>query len=566
MDNIVKNIKIKHNIMANEYVKFYRLGSSSNDSSVSYEQYQSYITGDASVGGIVFARVYDPEKNKTTQFIWANGIEYNLGAGSSNAKIDVSTADPSVYFEGKTPSHGDYYVKEEYVSDNVNVEPKRTAYIFDSTLDNYAGDWVALDGNVNATNVYFPEGFLRTKAWGTQGDRTEIKSDDIQGKNLKEVLEFYLVEELWPSVSATTGTASATTYAISINKPGSIASYMNKSATLAFVDTVYTFNGMSIDSSASHNGPASINGTKSTISGMANGSTIDLNIDVNPNLKSVERGPLTATAEYTTNFNDASITAVLDVSGFTGIDAVTKNVGVEQGDTLVFSSDSGTIVEGNNTITLSWVTDASVSRTLTPVGDDNIPAMTYYYASNKGNVNNAHAAQTNAVEWSNVANATKPTYTTTSFTVKGVYGIFTNGVKNTKSSAGGIGESNANFKWSDNNTYHDQESTSANYTKWDLWDNSSNRTMYINVGNFSGDDSGNQPIVFIPKKLGLSIETGSSHKVATASIAAGVVSGFGASSLYFAAAEDVTLDGVEYKMYKIVGEFGATCLKVELKK
>lgn len=90
--------------------------------------------------------------------------------------------------------------------------------------------------------------------------------------------------------------------------------------------------------------------------------------------------------------------------------------------------------------------------------------------------------------------------------------------------------------------------------------------MYINVGNFSGDDTGKQPIVFIPKNLGLSIETGSNHKIATASFAAGAVSGFGTSSLYFAAAEDVTLDGVAYKMYKIVGEFGATCLKVELKK
>lgn len=61
---------------------------------------------------------------------------------------------------------------------------------------------------------------------------------------------------------------------------------------------------------------------------MKNGSTIDLNISVDPNVKNVERGPLTATATYTTNFNDASITAILDVSGFTGIDAVTKNIGV----------------------------------------------------------------------------------------------------------------------------------------------------------------------------------------------------------------------------------------------
>ena len=61
------------------------------------------------------------------------------------------------------------------------------------------GKWVAFTGNVNAENVWFPNGVDRTEAWGTkQKDSTGQIQNECVDMNLREVLDYYLVKEMDP--------------------------------------------------------------------------------------------------------------------------------------------------------------------------------------------------------------------------------------------------------------------------------------------------------------------------------------------------------------------------------
>lgn len=98
-------------------------------------------------------------------------------------------------------------VKEKIISDNQNLY-SYTAYVYNGTV------WSAMDGNYDATNVYFPDDMMVTKEVGyitlTNGQGT-IPS---KGKNLKEVFEAMYVKEqnpktTNPSVSLTFSQAKA---------------------------------------------------------------------------------------------------------------------------------------------------------------------------------------------------------------------------------------------------------------------------------------------------------------------------------------------------------------------
>jgi hypothetical protein len=118
--------------------------------------------------------------------------------------------------------------------------------------------WQALDGNVDATNVFFKDGIDRTAAIGVLPATTDGEIEN-EGKamNLKELLEYYLVEEMYPTVTATPGVASVPSYAISLNKPTALSTYMSSTTSLVEVGTEFTFNGISLNENATHNGKGS---------------------------------------------------------------------------------------------------------------------------------------------------------------------------------------------------------------------------------------------------------------------------------------------------------------------
>lgn len=148
-------------------------------------------------GAIIFGTYYDDVKKKVCQEIWANGKQYSVGAGS-DARFYDSSLTPEAYFTEhpeETPLHGDYYIKTTDLngvpSDNIE---ERTAYVYDSVNNK----WVALSGNYDANNVYFPQGIDRTEAWGVATKSTTINKEECKNKNLKELLENYLVKEQFP--------------------------------------------------------------------------------------------------------------------------------------------------------------------------------------------------------------------------------------------------------------------------------------------------------------------------------------------------------------------------------
>lgn len=192
----------------------------------SKERWESAINSKEWKDAIVFGQIKDPESDKLEYKIYAGSVDISVGqdsstihyiydtglGGPSSAHIDISTCNPEDYYQayGIIPAHGDYYIKEEYVvfknkttnefvkSDVQNaepdktVDPRRTAYIFNSSLNNGEGAWQALDGNVDATNVYFKDGVSRTAAIGKWKEENEEKVEGL-GMNLKELLEYYLL-------------------------------------------------------------------------------------------------------------------------------------------------------------------------------------------------------------------------------------------------------------------------------------------------------------------------------------------------------------------------------------
>jgi hypothetical protein len=54
--------------------------------------------------------------------------------------------------------------------------------------------------------------------------------------NLKDLLEWYLVQEKYPSASLTQATANAGSYSISLNTPGNITTYVTGPANSSLVE------------------------------------------------------------------------------------------------------------------------------------------------------------------------------------------------------------------------------------------------------------------------------------------------------------------------------------------
>jgi hypothetical protein len=139
------------------------------------------------------------------------GTYYEVAAG---ATIETVVVEPKV---------GDVAVVIENITED-GAAASRTAYYYDGEK------WIAMDGNVNAENVYFAKDLTTTSAIGnitlTNGQATIAAA----GKNLKQVFDTIFVKEknptiTQPSVSFTTqpsgsvevGTQITANYAVNLN-------------------------------------------------------------------------------------------------------------------------------------------------------------------------------------------------------------------------------------------------------------------------------------------------------------------------------------------------------------
>ena len=103
-----------------------------------------------------------------------------------------------------SPKKGDIAVIERVIGGGVGEASSLTAYMYDGE------NWCALDGNYDASNVYFDSDLVMTANIGVQSlGNASSKNLSTQGKSLKQVLSMILAKEEAPTISAN---PSVTTY------------------------------------------------------------------------------------------------------------------------------------------------------------------------------------------------------------------------------------------------------------------------------------------------------------------------------------------------------------------
>ena len=98
-----------------------------------------------------------------------------------------------------SPKKGDIAVVERVIGD-VSTASTLTAYMYNGSA------WQALDGNYDASNVYFDSNLVMTADIGVQSlGSASSKELSTQGKTLKQVLSMILAQEEKPTISANPG-------------------------------------------------------------------------------------------------------------------------------------------------------------------------------------------------------------------------------------------------------------------------------------------------------------------------------------------------------------------------
>ena len=167
-------------------------------------------------GAIIFTTFIKSAASKPENEIYVNGQLYSVSGGGSGSgavyygtdKVDADgqIINFSSNHEGAVPEKGNVYIydpADDTGKTNGGNIADCTAYYYDGTK------WVAFTGNVNAENVWFPDGVQRTAGWGTKLATTNnTVTTECKNKNLKQLLEYYLVTTLWPSNVTTSQTAA----------------------------------------------------------------------------------------------------------------------------------------------------------------------------------------------------------------------------------------------------------------------------------------------------------------------------------------------------------------------
>ena len=159
-------------------------------------------------------------------------VEVSKGQSDTEALATISN-----------PKNGDIAVLEKSISGD---KKSHTAYVYDNA-------WKAMDGNYNASNVYFDKDLTYTVGIGTLAKPSSSATFNAAGKSVEEVLKKLMAEEVYPSTtqpSATldsdnidakeVGTNIAIKYNISTN-PGSYT--YGPSTGVTFSNYQATFNG-----------------------------------------------------------------------------------------------------------------------------------------------------------------------------------------------------------------------------------------------------------------------------------------------------------------------------------
>ena len=159
-------------------------------------------------------------------------VEVSKGQSDTEALATISN-----------PKNGDIAVLEKSISGD---KKSHTAYVYDNA-------WKAMDGNYNASNVYFDEDITYTVGFGTLAKPTSNAKFPATGKNVTEVFKALMAEQKNPITTQPSATLSSdnigakevgTNIAIKYNISTDPGSYTYGPATgVTFSNYQATFNG-----------------------------------------------------------------------------------------------------------------------------------------------------------------------------------------------------------------------------------------------------------------------------------------------------------------------------------
>lgn len=502
-------------------VKFYRLGFNKPVADASYRAIA--FENEGNNGNVVFAKVDSSIANVSngeikvippTYYICAAGIEYKVADADTLTKIFnefedlVDTSNDGSQYTNVKSVH--YWIQEamkrvdvtaEAVyrvidasnkiydpSEGVRYQIERSADGIDVSIKKREGsDASSLLFGVDLDKIYLPTGVQRNVSIGVLGqpEGGKIVTEGV-GYSVKELLEYYLVSELFPQTTATKGAQSFNAFRVKVNGfPTDMINHIKvgdnnygaiPSGTLVEIGTDITVKAISDTLTCSSLGDWALSKESSQpkIEGMTFGySESFIGTDAGDghkiptsfvDQKTKTAATTIATASYHLHTTNLGVTANLKVGNTTVETSSTTD------STYSLSQYTGyTIVSGENKFSLSLTHDASATRDLTNTYINGID--TIFPLSNKGHIAADVSVKVASSAFTNTPYATIDKYAGSSVTYIGVYPIFTNG----KAVA-----ANANrdqFDWY-NNTYSIEPSNKLNLVDY----TSSNQTYRIAFG------------------------------------------------------------------------------------
>ena len=186
-----------------------------------YANGQLYSAGGSGSGAVYYGNIpvnADGAISETIQQPKKDGEGNPVMNAQGKPEMEEVTRTLQTLYPGAEVTKGTIYIYDPVDTDNrtdsekennVSALPSEghvancTAYYFDCEEGSEdRGKWVAFTGNVNAENVWFSTAIQRNQTWGCQAASTDgsLQTDEgTKNKNLREVLEYYLISELWPT-------------------------------------------------------------------------------------------------------------------------------------------------------------------------------------------------------------------------------------------------------------------------------------------------------------------------------------------------------------------------------
>lgn len=386
-------------------VKFIQWGTPTNPKTITQYNDDFGSVKEQYPGGVIFV-TYTDDKNKQKQEIWANGVQYSVGGGGGN--IIYGTTAPNaagiVTVDGSQVTGADGYI---YI---YTTPDSQTAYYWKDSK------WVAFE--VDAEHIWFHEditmagdytqvGNLTKDLHGTKSLKTELGKKSSDSFTLKDVMTQLLSQVVFPQLTENDYTYPQLTS--SVTAPSiSISGYSDHG--FVSIDTTKTLTVSEVTANASNYNKTTPKAFK--VIGLLHGYASDKN-GTNASTDDYIEGK-----DYSTPTVRSTHTYELSYSkeGFSSSTSLPSDASNALASSCSIASFTVTPIAGKNKLSL---TETGVGHTTTTSG-----VSSYYITSNTGTWDEKYKTKQYTSE---TLNSDQPSSVST-FTLWGVYPIYTNGV------------------------------------------------------------------------------------------------------------------------------------------